>query len=351
MPETSGITNNASIRTILNNQFEEMSKGLNINEKGHALVKEIAGLLASERNVRVTNAPINARNETGTVNGPTGTPAIDNPDDPVAKEADLEKLLMYLQLENTEEQAKLAQDRIESQKDSLATQHKERLDKIKETMDKMDEAARASIFSKIFGWLMAAVAVVVAVAACVATGGLALGPVIGAVLAVGCMVMNETGAMEKIVKGLAEALESLGMDKQAAQIVAQVLIAVAILAASLACCGAGAGSVIGESADAAAKLAQTIQKAADIAMKVIAVGSVIANGVSAAKSYESGEAQADLTETNKILALLRKQLEESQDELQKILEMIQGIYSDIVNILNSETDTMKTITNQMAQMA
>ena len=351
MPETSGITNNTSFRNIFTDQFEEMSKGLNINEKGQALVKEIVGLLASERNVRVTNAPVNARNETGTVNGPTGTPAIDNPDDLAAKEADLDKLLMYLQLENTEEQAKLAQERIESQKDSLATQHKERLDKIKETMDKMDEAARASIFSKIFGWLMAAVAVVVAVAACVATGGLALGPVIGAVLAVGCMVMNETGAMEKIVKGLAEALESLGMDKQAAQIVAQVVIAVAILAATLACGGAGASSVIGDSASAAAKLAQTIQKAADIAMKAIAVGSVVANGVSAAKNYESGEAQADLTETTKILALLRKQLEESQDELQKILEMIQGIYSDIVAILNSETDTMKTIANQMSQMA
>ena len=345
MPETTGITNNAPFRTIFTDQFEEMTKGLNINEKGQALVKEVVGLLASERNVRVTNTPVNARNETGTVNGPTGTPSIDNPDDPAAKEADLEKLLMYLQLENTEEQAKLAQERIESQKEGLATQHKERLDKIKETMDKMAEAARASLFSKIFGWLMAAVAVVVAVAACVATGGLAVGPVIGAVLAVGCMVMNETGAMEKIVKGLAEAFEAMGMDKQTAQIVAQVVIAVAILAATLACGGAAAGSAVGNSSSAAVQLAQNIQKAADIAMKVLAVGSVIANGVSAAENYESGEAQADLT------ALLRKQLEDSQDELQKILEMIQGIYSDIVAILNSETDTMKTIANQMSQMA
>ncbi|MBQ6470779.1 MAG: type III secretion system translocon subunit SctE [Victivallales bacterium] len=351
MPETPGIREVSPFKTIDINQVADFAKGLNITEKGQSLVKEVVGLLASERNVRITNNPVGNRSETGTVNGPTGTPAIDSPDDVKAKEADLEKLLMYLQLANTEEQAKLAQDRIESQKDSLATQHKERLDKIKETMDKMDEAARASIFSKIFGWLMAAIAVVVAVAACVATGGLALGPVIGAVLAVGCMVMNETGAMEDIVKGLAEALESMGMDKQTAQIVAQVVIAVAILAATLACGGAGAGAAVGNSSTAAMQLAQSIQKAADIAMKVIAVGSVIANGVSAAKNYESGEAQADLTETTKILAMLRKQLEDSQDELQKILEMIQGIYSDIVAILNSETDTMKTIANQMSQMA
>ncbi|MBQ9368647.1 MAG: type III secretion system translocon subunit SctE [Victivallales bacterium] len=351
MPETPGIREVSPFRPMATNQIADFAKGLNINEKGQALVKEVVGLLASERNVRVTNAPVNARSETGTVNGATGIPAIDNPDDPAAKEADLEKLLMYLQLANTEEQAKLAQERIESQKDSLATQHKERLDKIKETMEKMDEAAKASLFSKIFGWLMAAIAVVVAVAACVATGGLALGPVIGAVLAVGCMVLNETGAMEDIVKGLAEALEKMGMDKQAAQIVAQVVIAVAVLAATLACGGAGAASVAGNSATAAAQLAQSIQKGADIAMKVIAIGSVIANGVSAAKGYESGEAQADLTETTKILAMLRKQLEDSQEELQKILDMIQGIYSDIVAILNSETDTMKTIANQMSQMA
>ena len=350
MPEVTGIHNNP-FKSLLTNQTDDVAKGLNLTENGKVVMQEVLSLLGSERSLRVTNTPVNSRSETGTVNGATGTPAIDSPDDPVAKEADLEKLLMYLQLENTEEQAKLAQDRIESQKDSLANQHKERLEKIKETMNKMDEAARASIFSKIFGWLMAAVAVVVAVAACVATGGLALGPVIGAVLAVGCMVMNETGAMEKLVKGLADALEAMGMDKKAAQIVAQVVIAVAILAATLACGGAGAGSAVGNSSAAAAQLAQSIQKAADIAMKVIAIGSVIANGVSAAKSYESGEAQADLTETTKILALLRKQLEESQNELQKILEMIQGIYSDIVGILNSETDTMKTIANQMSQMA
>ena len=86
-------------------------------------------------------------------------------------------------------------------------------------------------------------------------------------------------------------------------------------------------------------------------MKIVGVGSVIAGGVSAGAHYKSGEAQADLTETTKILAMIRKQLEESEDELQKILEMIQGIYADIVNILGSETDTMKTIANQMSQMA
>jgi len=350
MPDTPGINPISTVRPDFVNQVADFAKGLNLSEKGQAAIRDVVALLATERNVRVTNTQANARTETGTVNGPTGTPAIDDPDSQQSLEADLEKLLLYLQLDNLEQQAAEAKKRIEAQKDTLQSQHTERLEKLKESLDKMDEAAKASLFSKIFGWIMAAVAVVVAVAACVATGGLALGPVLAAVIAVGAMVLNETGAMADIVKGLAGLLEDMGMSKEAAQVVAQVAIAVAILAATLACGGAGAGALSG-TMTTAQQTAQTIQKLAEVAMKVIAVGSVLANGVSAYQNYKSGEAQADLTETNKILQLIRQRLEESEDELQKILDQIQNVFSDIVAILDSETDTQKSIANQMGQMA
>ena len=350
MPEFPGIRNLSPLKPISINQAAEMAKGQGVSPKTHSLVMEVASLLATDRAVRITNSPV-IRSEAGTITGSTGIQAIDNPDDAIAKEVDLEKLLMYLQLENTEEQELLAQDRIESQKDSLATTHKERLDKIKETMEKMDKAAATALFGKIFGWLMAAVAVVVAVAACVATGGIAVGPCIGALLAVGGMVLAETGAMDKIVEALAKGLEELGMDKQTAQIVAQVAIAIAIMAATLAAGGIGGTIAIGNASTAAVQLAQNIQKVADIGMKLIAIGSVLTNVANGVNNYEVGQAQADLTETTKILEILRKQLEESEEELQKLLEMIQGIFSDIVSILNSETETQSTIANQMSQMA
>ena len=53
----------------------------------------------------------------------------------------------------------------------------------------------------------------------------------------------------------------------------------------------------------------------------------------------------------KVLALLRQQMEESEEELQQILELIQNVFTDLVAILNSETDTQKTIAQQMSQMA
>ena len=351
MPEVPGINTNSPNRPIFVDQTADVAKGLNLNEKGQALVKEIASLLATSRAVRISNTPAVQNGETGTVNGPTGTPSLDNPDDEKAKEADLEKLLMYLQLENSEEQAKLAQDRINGQKDSLATTHKDRMDKLNETLKKMEKAAASAKRNKIFGWLMAAVAVVIAVAACVATGGLAAGPIIGAAIALGTCILSETGAMDKITEKLAEGLEKLGMSKEAAQIVAQVAIALVILAATLACCGAGAGAALSNTAKLSQQVAHAIQKGADIAMKMMGVVSIVSNGVGAAQNYAAGRAQADLTETGKILALLRQQMEESQDELQKILELIQNVFSNLVAILDSETDTQKTIAQQMANMA
>ncbi len=348
MPEVPGIREVNPYKPLAINQTADIAKGLNITEKGQALIKEVVGLLGSERSVRVTNTSVAARGETGTVNGATGTPAIDNPDDPVAKEVDLEKLIMYLQLENTEEQAKMAQDRINVQKDTMAKGHKDRMDKLNKSLEKMDKAARTNLFNKIFGWIMAAVAVVIAVAACVATGGLAVGPCIGAAIALGSCIMNETGAMDKLLEGIASGLEKLGLSKDAAKIIAQVAMALVIMAATIATCGAGVGAA---ASGTAATIAQNIQKGADVAMKLMGVAGIISNGVGAGQNYAAGQAQADLTETSKVLAQLRRQLQDSEDELKEILELIQSTFSDLVAILDSATDTQKTIAQQMASMA
>ena len=53
----------------------------------------------------------------------------------------------------------------------------------------------------------------------------------------------------------------------------------------------------------------------------------------------------------KFLAVMKQQLEESQEELEKILEQIQNIYSDIAAIINSAIDTESEIAQKMGQMA
>ena len=200
-------------------QTADFAKGLGLSDKATETIKNIAALLGG-RNVSVNTNPRADGAETGRPTGSTGVPALDNPADIKQLEQNLEKLLSYIQMDNEERQTAMAKERIDMQKDALDAERNNRSEKIEKSLKDMDKAAESRKASKIFGWLMTALAVVAAVVACIATGGLAVGPVIGAAIAIGCQVLNETGVMDKIVEKLAKGLESLGLSKQASQILA-----------------------------------------------------------------------------------------------------------------------------------
>ena len=284
--------------------------------------------------------------------GATNVPSLDNPADLKQIEQNLEKLLSYLQMDNEERQTELAKDRIEIQKDTIDSERKNRSEKIDKSLKDMDEAARSRKASKIFGWLMTALAVVAAVVACVATGGLAVGPVIGAGIAIACQVLNETGVMDKIVEKLASGLEKLGLSKQAAQILAQVLITVAIMAASLGSGLAGGGaSAVSNALKGAAETMEKVRAAIAIASMIVGTASTITGGVGAYQNYEAGMSEANVKETEKILAALKQQLEESEEELNQILEMLQNAVAQVAELLSSATNTSDEIAQNIGAMA
>ena len=359
MSDVPGVNERMPQRPISVNQVGDMAKAMGLTEDAQVLAKEVAGLLGSQASVRVTNTAAPAATaEVGTATGATGVPALDNPDDPNQKAVDLEKLISYLQLENDKHQAELAKERIELQKGEMDQRHAEQMGKIKESLEQMDKAAKANLATKIFGWLMAAASVAVAIAACVATGGLALGAVIGAGIAVGMCILNETGAMDKITEALADALKDAGMSEQAAQIVAAVIIAVAMIAISLGAGFGGNAAAQGFAKGASQAVASTTmtmaknaQSIAQLAAAGLGVGTTVAGGVASAMNYKSGELKAETTEMEKFLAVMKQQLEESQEELEKILGQIQNIYSDIASIINSAIDTETEIAHKMGQMA
>ncbi|MBR3822883.1 MAG: hypothetical protein IKJ37_14845 [Kiritimatiellae bacterium] len=97
--------------------------------------------------------------------------------------------------------------------------------------------------------------------------------------------------------------------------------------------------------------AKSIQSGAQIAGGALGIGTTVAGGVAAAENYKSGELQAETTEMEKFLAVMKQQLEESQEELEKILSQVQNIYSDIAAIINSAIDTETEIAQKMGQMA
>ena len=329
-----------------------------VETKAKELAKDVAKVLAGASiNVTAPTTGTNQATEKKTT-GSTSTPALDNPGDVKQIEANLEKLLAYLQLDNEERQAEMAKDRIEINKDSFKTEHDNRSKKIQKTLDDMDKAEKSRKASRIFGWLMAALAVVVAVIACVATGGLAVGAVVGALVAIGMQVMNETGVMDKLTQGIAELLEKTGMSKQAAQILAALIITAAVIAVSA---GAGAGALatkiglaaklstgVSEAVKAGAELAKAV---VSIASRVVQAGSIIVGGTAAALSFNAGMSQAETTETEKFLAALRQRMEESEEELEQLLQAIQNSISNTAELLASATDTSAEIARNIGQMA
>ena len=332
---------------------EQFAKALGLSDKSVEIIKTTASLLGN-RNVNVT--PPVVRGEVGTVEGANGVPVLDDPDDELAKEVDLEKLIAYLQLENEKEQAESAKNRIDTMKGELDVEHKDRKAKLEKTLKDMDEAAKARLRNKIFGWVLTGLAILGAIVACVATGGLAVGAVIGAGIALTAQILNETGAMDKIVEGISKGLQSIGMSKEAADIVAQIAITLIVVAAS---CGAGAagGAVIGASKAASAIMlalknaAEIIRPALSIATGIVGGISTISSGVGSYQSYKAGMSQAELTETEKFLAIIQQRLDEAQEELEAILQAIQDLVSQIAQLLSSQTDTANEIAMQMGQMA
>jgi len=361
------------------NETMNFAKGLGLSEKATENIKDVAAILSS-RSVSLTSKA-GGTDETGKAPGATNVPALDNPDDAKALEANLEKLIAYLQLDNEERQAEMAKERIEVNKDSLETEHKNRKEKIEKTLKDMEKAEKASKLNRIFGWLATALAIVVAVVACVATAGLAVGAVVGAGVALGMQIMSETGAMEKITNALSGALEKAGMSKQAAAILSAVIIAVAAIALSI---GSGAGAAalashfskaaqatatVAQAAGAGAQAAQTTAKtvsglsmavkagaeavrpALTIGTRVLQMSTIGTGGAAAYTNYEAGMSQADTKEAQQILAQLQQRIEESEEELNAILQAIENSLSNTAQLLSSATDTSGEIAKNIGQMA
>ena len=284
--------------------------------------------------------------------GATNVPALDNPGDPEQVEANLEKLIAFLQLDNQERQTKMAKDRIEGQKASLDVEHKGRMKEIDETIKKMQDAEKAAKANRVFGWLGAILSVVAAVVLTVVTGGLAAGfAIAGAAIAVTSLVMNETGAMNKLIEKLAEHFQEDGMSKNDAMLKASLIINLSIMAASLVCSVGGLAAGLASAASSAGEIAKTVQSIVTIANTGVSAGALATGGVSTYFSFRSQDAQADVTDLEKFIAMLQQRLDESNEELKLILQQIEAGLGKIVELLVSATDTSNEIAQNIGAMA
>lgn len=128
-------------------------------------------------------------------------------------------------------------------KEQKKSQAEERVNQIKDKFDQMKKADKSGLAGKIFGWI-AAVAMVIAGAALLIAGGAGAALLVGGIAMLAVMTLQETGGMEKMINGMAKGLEALGMDAQAAQIMATVITAVIIVGVAIAG-GVAAGPAVG----------------------------------------------------------------------------------------------------------
>ncbi len=344
--------------TAPNQMLEQFQELAGDSTKAKEVIGKALEVLAGV-NVKVTRADstgVDGASEKKTT-GATSTPALDNPADTKQVEANLEKLIAFLQLDNEKRQTEMAKERIEMQKSTLETEHKSRMAEISKTLEKMDDAQKASLANRIFGWLGAIIAVVAAVAVFAVTGGAAAGfAIAGAALAVGSLVMNETGAMEALTKKFSEHMqEKYGWSKSKADLFASLTINLSIMALQLGCAGAAAYNAFHAGAQAVTAAtsvtAKTVQNVATFGSLGIGVGAMTAGAVSTGLGFKAQSAQADVSELEKFMQQLQQNLDECQEELEQLLQYIQAGTGKIAEILTSATDTSSEIARKIGAMA
>lgn len=344
-------TQNAAALLAQYQAMMEQSAGAD-STKSAAIVKDVAAILKTEANVKVTTGGATLAKQSTTAAAPTGVPVLDDPDNEAAKEANLEKLIAFLQMENDEKQSQLAQERINSCKGQIDTRHAARMEKINESIEKAKEAENANFFQKLIKWIGVALLGIAAIGVSIITGGAAVGLIIAAGLALATAIMDETGATEAIVKKLAETIrEHSDMSKAEAQALAQGIVVGVMLVAQLAAGfagGAGAVSGIAKALDISEKAIRTGMM---IGMSVLGTAQLGASGNATYRSYDAQETSADTKETEKYLQQIQRVLEEEEELLQQLIEKLQNSVSSTLEIINSATDAEAAIAQQIGQMA
>lgn len=291
--------------------------------------------------------------------GVTSVPDLDEADLAKAMQADLEVLVAYLQMETDEQMAKTQGDRIDALKGQMKAAHETQMEKIAKSIEEAKKQEKMAKLQKALGWLSAIVAVVSAIVVTIATGGVAVGFAwAGAALAVGSAIMNQTGATQKICSALSEKLreDHPNLSKAQADTIAQAIYAAVEITLSLTC-GFVGGKLAGKAAETAAQAGiKAAAKGARVAKILSLVTSsslgtinLAVSGVSTAVNYKAGKVQADATENQKYLSKIQKFLEECEDDLQTILDQLMQAGADVLELLESKTDTANKITMEIGQ--
>ena len=264
-----------------------------------------------------------------------------------------------------------AKERVANLKAKLMQQHTERLAKIEDSMQKLDEANRAKKLEEASKWMniaFAVVGVVLAVAAAalaIASAGTAVGVAIAVFACIGAaataanagLTIYQEAAKDNIKQDIkdkaAEYREqgfnaSEAMKKATEDVTEGFLIASCVLAGVSIVCGlVSAGGVVSNAAKVLSSV-QTVMGGLSMAGGIL--GAVASNNANEA-NYDAQMSEADLSRLEALLEKLKKALEEDSDEIKVLLQQLMEAMADLSKLLESAQETTDQITGEIGATA
>ena len=267
-------------------------------------------------------------------------------DKPTMDSQILTTIFNHLRNELGDKQMQSQKKELQSSDKSLQEQHKKVITKIKDSIKKTEKSKKASLASKIFGWIGTIVAVIVAVVATIATGGSAWPMLAMAVVGLGMMIMSETGAMTKmmngIAKGFAKMLEAFGTSADKAKEISQYMAVAVVMTVII---GANIIAAVASGGAAASETAATILQVTRLIDTVVQATSMVGQGSSdvAKAVYTSGATKdrAAEAETHANIKKMETDKQQMVSDIKHTTKMIQDTRSnafDVIQSFNEGTD-------------
>lgn len=253
---------------------------------------------------------------------------------------DMTLALMALKSKINDTQQEMSATDIKKMMAKMSDENEERVKAIEDSIAKMDQAKKAGVFGKVFGWIATIATVVTAAALCVTGVGAVVGGLLitGAVVALGMQIAQEIPAVQ----------DWMSQNPAFGYVMLGVQVALAIVTA-----GAGLGSALAGVGKAAADIsvkviAQLIAALSTVVGGLSTVGVGGANIASSVYNKEAGDAQADAKKIEAELLNAQAAVDEEMKRLRKMMEEVQEGFSICMDIMNNATQAKQTVAQKLA---
>lgn len=251
----------------------------------------------------------------------------------------VESLLIELSALNTEFSNGLAGVTAEGIRSDLSTKqklHQERLQKVKESANKMKEARKAGFFAKIFGWISSAGTMALG-AICLASGvgaGAGIALIASSTLMITSQISAEYGD-DFLNKFVSVAFKAFGMDEESSLLAAQIAVTAVIGVL-------GIGGCIGliSTAEKIGELIGPIYAVAQLITGIGMVGKGSADITTAIITKQAKDQEATSLEIGAAIKRLMYWIKNNETTFQTIIETINENNSKVSDIID-DTRTSK----------